>query len=288
MSSRSSLAPVLFLFFSLGCHIALASLWEAGKWFELRDTGEVPASLTVTLVSQPDSVKVAGVARKNNSSVQKTDLNNLSGKQVNKPGSETTESARDELALEKPALRPVEKVAVARKKEAVARKKEVVIRPKTIKKPLPVTRKNPKAADKLASAWQQIKLESQPLPLETNPSPEPVFRAGEEVLKPSDQSKSAPLRDQLVETEAKRFRFTDSMTPAPGYPAFAKRRGWQGEVLIELLVAADGSLVQAEIKRSSGHKILDKAALRALSGWQLRPSSKVLETLYIPVRFELK
>jgi protein TonB len=49
--------------------------------------------------------------------------------------------------------------------------------------------------------------------------------------------------------------------PAPVYPALSKRLGEQGKVLVRVLIGADGSPQQAELKRSSGFERLDRSAL---------------------------
>lgn len=48
------------------------------------------------------------------------------------------------------------------------------------------------------------------------------------------------------------------------YPALARRKGWQGTVLLGFEVSADGRIHHIRVKRSSGHGLLDHSALRAL------------------------
>lgn len=48
------------------------------------------------------------------------------------------------------------------------------------------------------------------------------------------------------------------------YPLMARRRGWQGEVLLAFRIETDGRILDARIARSSGYGLLDKAALTAL------------------------
>lgn len=48
------------------------------------------------------------------------------------------------------------------------------------------------------------------------------------------------------------------------YPAIARQRGWQGHVQIGFRVQPDGKLTNIYIARSSGHRLLDKSALKAL------------------------
>ena len=52
--------------------------------------------------------------------------------------------------------------------------------------------------------------------------------------------------------------------PMHFYPPEAVARGIEGETILILRYAADGRLLDARIARSSGHAILDQAALRAV------------------------
>jgi periplasmic protein TonB len=79
----------------------------------------------------------------------------------------------------------------------------------------------------------------------------------------------------------------------PDYPAAARRSDMEGKVELRVLVGTDGRIKQAEIKRSSGHAVLDAAALEhALKKWRLTPASQdgvaVESWLVVPIRFELK
>ncbi len=49
------------------------------------------------------------------------------------------------------------------------------------------------------------------------------------------------------------------------YPLRARRRGWEGEVLLSLQLDAHGQLHNIQLLRSSGYALLDRSALRALS-----------------------
>lgn len=56
------------------------------------------------------------------------------------------------------------------------------------------------------------------------------------------------------------------------YPLMARRSGAQGTVYIKFVLARDGSLKQAEVSRSSGRRILDTAALNAVSAVRRFPA----------------
>ncbi|MEX2164950.1 MAG: energy transducer TonB [Sulfuricaulis sp.] len=49
------------------------------------------------------------------------------------------------------------------------------------------------------------------------------------------------------------------------YPPLARRRGWEGTVLLGMRVESDGYLHQLRIDRSSGFTVLDHSALNSLN-----------------------
>jgi TonB family protein len=59
--------------------------------------------------------------------------------------------------------------------------------------------------------------------------------------------------------------------PKPEYPLLARQRGWEGTVTLRLKVLPDGTVGAAEVVRSSGHAILDTAALEAARTWTHEP-----------------
>ncbi|MDH3673021.1 MAG: energy transducer TonB [Gammaproteobacteria bacterium] len=68
------------------------------------------------------------------------------------------------------------------------------------------------------------------------------------------KSASAHIRGKLRTDLARYF----------SYPAIARQRGWQGHVQIRFRVQPDGKLTNIYIARSSGYRLLDKSALKAL------------------------
>ncbi|WP_431687321.1 energy transducer TonB [Hahella sp. NBU794] len=85
-----------------------------------------------------------------------------------------------------------------------------------------------------------------------------------------------------------RYQLGEANTPKPEYPGLATRRGWQGTVMVELLVDALGNPVKVSIKRSSGYTVLDNQALKTLSGWRLAAADGLdRETIVVPVVFRL-
>ncbi len=67
---------------------------------------------------------------------------------------------------------------------------------------------------------------------------------------------------------------TDLSNPAPAYPAIARRRGYEGVVVIEFTVTPEGWATQPRVDASSGHACLDEAALDALRSWRFNPAMR--------------
>lgn len=63
----------------------------------------------------------------------------------------------------------------------------------------------------------------------------------------------------------------------------------EGTVVVRLLVLADGSVGRSEVVSSSGHPVLDQAALSASLGWRFRPATRdgrpIDAWAIVPVRF---
>ena len=78
----------------------------------------------------------------------------------------------------------------------------------------------------------------------------------------------------------------------PIYPRTARRRGWEGEVLLLVQVNKTGQVLNAQISRSSGHNILDQAALKAVRDWHFHAArlndQPVKTEVIVPVRSEIQ
>ncbi len=79
--------------------------------------------------------------------------------------------------------------------------------------------------------------------------------------------------------------------PKPKYPAIARSRGWQGQVLLRVKVTADGLSEAVTVHHSSGHEVLDESAVAAVERWQFIPAkrgnSAVASTVIVPIIFTL-
>jgi protein TonB len=78
----------------------------------------------------------------------------------------------------------------------------------------------------------------------------------------------------------------------PVYPRIARRMGYEGKVILIATISEAGVLIEVIVKDSSGHPVLDKAAVNAVRKWKFTPAIRdglpVEGTLEIPIRFKLK
>lgn len=79
--------------------------------------------------------------------------------------------------------------------------------------------------------------------------------------------------------------------PTPVYPTIAREEGWQGTVILKVLVDAEGRSANVQILKSSGYKVLDHSALKAVRKWRFLPartgSFSFSSWIKIPIRFVL-
>lgn len=80
--------------------------------------------------------------------------------------------------------------------------------------------------------------------------------------------------------------------PKPVYPPASKRLGEQGKVIVRVLIAADGTAQDAEVRQSSGYERLDRAAVETVRKWRYVPGKRagVPEAMWfnVPINFVLE
>jgi protein TonB len=80
--------------------------------------------------------------------------------------------------------------------------------------------------------------------------------------------------------------------PVPEYPLLARKRGYQGTVVLEVLVNREGKVEELTLSASSGYAVLDQAALTCVKAWLFDPGTrggdKVDMWVKVPVRFQLE
>ena len=87
-------------------------------------------------------------------------------------------------------------------------------------------------------------------------------RAGGKVTKPCVDEKPRTV-------SIERLSFVKKVVPK--YPFVARQLGYEGVVKVSFMVSRSGTVYSVKILKSSGKKILDKAAVSAVSKWRFRP-----------------
>jgi protein TonB len=71
------------------------------------------------------------------------------------------------------------------------------------------------------------------------------------------------------------------------YPMLARRRGLQGRVVVRFMLDASGKAADLSTVESSGHEILDAAALEAVRRAVPMPAPAVPTQIVLPIVFAL-
>lgn len=183
-----------------------------------------------------------------------------------------TVSLRQMVQEEKPA--PVA--------EPLPEPQPVVKQPKPVKKPLPVSKK-PSAVK--APAEQEIYTEAKAA--ETAPEEPVIHTAAVSAPIPAAEKPSMPPQPEF-DFEGFKARLTDGMGRNKKYPYAARRRGYEGTVLLKLHIDCEGRLQGVKMVESSGFDILDKEALSlASSVFPIQEKLPEPVTLLIPVNYSL-
>jgi periplasmic protein TonB len=120
------------------------------------------------------------------------------------------------------------------------------------------------------------------------PIPEPVKNQPEPQKETSGKDQVTAQSQGGAITEAKPDYLQN---PAPEYPFEARRKGWEGTVLLEVAVDRSGHPLDIKVIQSSGYTILDKTALKAVKEWKFLPAKlgemPVESMVKVPIRFDL-
>jgi len=125
-----------------------------------------------------------------------------------------------------------------------------------------------------------------PLPRSRPVSPEMQHELVEAIAAATPPANAQPVG--TTETKAA----SPIENPSPLYPVEAVRLGIEGVVTLRVTIGVEGFVSAVEVVNSSGHRILDTAALDAVRQWQFRPAHRdgqpVVWTARLPIRFRLQ
>lgn len=197
----------------------------------------------------------------------------------------------NEVAVEKIPKSETPAAPTVKQKPVEATKKPEKKKP--LPKPVPA---KPKRQDK----------HQETVPPDQTPPPSP-----ESVPDESSQGKDTPMQPPQEETTAFDTAATgpasNQAAPPPAvedaipeyrrnppisYPRRARRKGYEGTVLLEVLVNRNGKVADLRIIASSGYAILDRSAVKSVKSWSFKPAKKGNDTVdmwvQVPVRFKLE
>ncbi len=79
--------------------------------------------------------------------------------------------------------------------------------------------------------------------------------------------------------------------PKPRYPTIARKRGFEGRVLLKVFVLESGRVADVRVLKSSGYQVLDDSASSAIFGWDFYPGKHngkaVSSWVTVPIVYEL-
>ncbi|MGZ8184461.1 MAG: energy transducer TonB [Methylobacter sp.] len=149
---------------------------------------------------------------------------------------------------------------------------------KPVKPKKPVTRKQMELPKPLAMADELL-----PAPAKVESAPAPVTSSAASKV-------SSKTTDTAPFTEAN-FNANYGSNPKPKYPGIATSRGWEGTVQLMVKVSAEGDSEEVTVQRSSGHDVLDEAAVEAVERWKFIPAKRgdtpVSSSVIVPINFIL-
>jgi protein TonB len=239
-------------------------------------------------VPSPDKVETAPEKRE-----EKPVVRQEPPKEITKPP-EKAVSPRKEAPKSRPEaradVRPRKTEATSPPKKRIPEKKKRIITPPPVeqqlhseKRPAPEAIPEPVAA----SGMTQVPLIEGRTGERMGPHPKVPGLAGTVAPEAGEKAASALTTGEMIKA---RPAYRDN--PRPEYPKLAKRRGYEGAVLLEVLVNKAGKVDDLRIVESSGYQVLDRSAMKSVKDWLFEPGSigdrKVDMWVRIPVRFELK
>lgn len=167
---------------------------------------------------------------------------------------------------------------------SVAIQQAEIVRPQTLPEPIPEPAKlRPKIESRVTQSHKQFVqavAEATPLPVDTPVLVAPTV-AVEAVVS------AAPEADSEPDYQA---RYLNNRRP--DYPMVARRMGWQGKVILNVEVLAEGACGGLSVFRSSGHEVLDNAAMNAVKTWRFTPARHAGHAVSlwfkVPINFSLE
>lgn len=127
---------------------------------------------------------------------------------------------------------------------------------------------------------------------------EPAANRQQPVVRPQDSAKTSASPEPETKQQTgmplveARYDVSELKNPRPTYPLVARKRGYQGRVVLRVYVTTAGKCGEVKLVKTSGYKALDNAALAAVREWRFMPAHQGGEIkaswVEIPINFRLK
>lgn len=149
---------------------------------------------------------------------------------------------------------------------------------------------NKQQADVAPQPVTEPKREPRPEPRIVEPEAPQSVAEPPQKSEPEQANQTAPSPVQL-DTEPD-YRADYLNNPRPPYPRVARRMGYQGKVVLNVEVLAEGRAGEVKLQSSSGYEILDNAAIQTVKTWKFAPARRfgqpVTQWFLVPIKFSLE
>lgn len=198
------------------------------------------------------------------------------------------EASPDATAVrrQQPALpfRAAEKVTIAQKSESPASSPHVPSRAKASLAALPQAALSPTALPRLPAMMAAVSVLSMTQISVENRDAEDTA-GGRFIRRGGHLGRDGSVGNDVSSPEP-------LLNKPPVYPEAARRNHWDGTVVLRLWISELGHVERSEVATSSGHDVLDAAAVSAVNAWQFRPALRggtgVAVTVLLPVVYDLR
>ena len=180
---------------------------------------------------------------------------------------------------------------IVQKKPVKALKKPEKKKP--IVKPAPAKKDRPTEPKKPAPPDQKPPPSMESVPDETSQGTDAPVPAPQEETNTFDTAATGSASNQpALPSVLEEAQPEYSKNPPISYPKRARRKGYEGTVVLEVLVNRNGKVDDLRILASSGYAILDSSAVKSVKTWSFKPAKKGNEPVdmwvQVPVRFKLE
>ncbi len=211
------------------------------------------------------------------------------------------DNANSRMAARQPPVQPVEKTPDKPVRSKTARIKKI----KTPKPVKPAPEKIQVVKKEIATPPQEVVAVQKEEPAHSPPGP-----LQEEALPDDSQRGTRSLAAQVADDPEQAAGTTGSIGGGPQdpraryikahfeyikntiqkqitYPLVARKKGWQGKVVVSFVVDKHGNIMDIHIRESSGFSLLDRNAVQTIKKLAPFPPPPIRAELIVPINYSL-